>query len=120
MFKRLAAALSLLVLLSFVAGCGGGGGDDDVSVRPNVNSLQFTGISGEPIPSQSINVELTNASGTVYIALELGDASVANASFNITSSTTAVITVTPAAKPAGPYQRLTMRCAPCISYSYRR
>jgi hypothetical protein len=104
MFKRFAAALSLLVLLSFVAGCGGGGGDDDVSVRPNVNSLQFTGISGEPIPSQSINVELTNASGTVYIALELGDASVANASFNITSSTAAVITVTPAAKPAGTYQ----------------
>lgn len=104
MFKRFAAALSLLVLLSFVAACGGGGGDDDVSVRPNVSSLQFSGISGEVIPSQSISVELTNASGTVYALVEVADSSVASASFGITGSTTAQITVTPAAKPAGTYQ----------------
>jgi hypothetical protein len=99
MIKRVLAAVALLVPLSFLAGCGGGGGgggDGDVSVRPNVSSLQFSGIAGDVIPSQNISVELTNASGTVYGLVEVADPSVASAGFTITGSTSAIITVTPA------------------------
>lgn len=104
MIKRVAAMVSLLMLL-FLVGCGGGGGGDGASVTPNVTSLQFTGISGESIAAQNIDVTLTNASGTVYAAVETADSTVATATFAITGGTTATITVTPSAfRTPGTYQ----------------
>jgi hypothetical protein len=108
MLKRVVAAVSLLMLLSFVAGCGGGGGGDgggDVSVTANVTSLQFSGISGEPIPFQNINLTLNNAPGTVYATAQAADVGVATASFGTTSGTTAVISVFPEfSRQPGTYQ----------------
>jgi hypothetical protein len=109
MFKRFAAAVSLLVL-SLVAGCGGGGGGSGdggsaVSVTASPTSLQFSGISGEAIPFQNISLTLTNAPGTVYATAQAADVGVATASFGATGGTSGVISVFPIfSREPGTYQ----------------
>jgi len=107
MFQRIAAGLSLLMVLSLLGcgGGGGGGGDDSVRVTPSTASLQFSGVQGDLIASQDLGVTLTSAPGGVFAAVEVADISVASASFNITGGTSAVITVTPSAfRTPGTYQ----------------
>jgi hypothetical protein len=93
-----------LILLLVACGGGGGGGSSNTNVSADIASLQFRGSAGAYIAAQNINVTLTQASGTVYPSVSSSDPSVAIAGLNITSGTTASITVTPSQnKPSGTY-----------------
>ena len=95
-------ALRVLVLLSVtlaIVGCGGGGGgaSNAVSISSSTSSLTFTTYAGESMSTQSVDVTLTNAPGTVYGVVASGDTSLVTAGWSLTGPTTGSIVVTPVA-----------------------
>lgn len=90
---RLGAVLSTLLLVS--CGGGGGGSDASVSVSSDRSSLEFVGIGTIPPASQTIRFTLRDGSGTYYGDVVPDRPAEFSASFTVTSSTTAEVTLAP-------------------------
>lgn len=96
--------LSVVSVIFLLAACGGGGGggegsNDAYSVSPT--SVTFTTIQNGATPSsQQASVSVNH--GAVYIRVDSSGSPIASATFQITGSTTGVITITPVSPTMSP------------------
>ncbi len=86
--------IGLGIVALALAGCGGGeGGSDGIEFDPN--SLSFTGTEGQPIPSQSVSVNVGLSETQRYIGVDNKTPELASVSYWVTHVDAFSMSITP-------------------------